>query len=304
MLILTHVGVDLPIYLEIFLKQLRDFNPNLDILFLVNHININNDIFIKFNVKTYPIEELHNNKINLFIQKFRMGDSSSHQKKIIYGGADYWCVAATRLFYLSEYVKRFNINSFFHFENDIMIYENIDKIKDIIKSNKLYENCIAITRGTKNKIMTGFMYVDNSLLLSNMLDEITLYLDNRNNLMNSGIDHINEMGLLHMYQLNNSNILKHLPTFPNNKISEDFNFFNSLFDPATYGQILDGTPGDPGVSILPDSYISDEFLLDNSLKIIFDVVDGKNMPFLVINNKKIKINSLHIHSKRMEKFKS
>jgi len=304
MIILTHIGEKEPEYLYSFLTQLRLFNPYHEIVFLVNRKNTNNLIYHDFNIKTYPIEDLHNNLIDSFISKFGYGDVNSHKKNINYASTDYWCITATRLFYMCEYAKKFNINNYFHFENDIMIYEDIDNISNIIKNNDLYNNNISITRGTINKIMTGFSYISNNLLLENMLNDFCVYLNNKQELFKYGIDMINEMGLLHIYQMKNPDILKNLPIFPNNIISGNFNFFNSVFDPATYGQYLDGTPGSPGVSIITDSYIGDELRKNTSIRIDFESINNLKIPFLKIDNDYIKINNLHIHSKRLEKFKS
>ena len=45
MLILTHIGQHLPDYLDSFLTQLKKFNTNYDIVFLVNDVNCENELF-------------------------------------------------------------------------------------------------------------------------------------------------------------------------------------------------------------------------------------------------------------------
>jgi hypothetical protein len=183
-----------------------------------------------------------------------------------------------------------------------MLYEDLNKISEIISKNNLYSNQISITRGTNNKIMTGFMYVDNLKILDHLLSEMCHYLESKMNLFQYGIDHLNEMGLLHIYQQLNPDKMVNLPIFPNSNITEDFKLFQSVFDPATYGQYLDGTPGEPGVSILPESIIGEEFKNNTNIKIIFDSIDGNRIPFINYNGVLTKINSLHIHSKRLNLF--
>jgi hypothetical protein len=185
-----------------------------------------------------------------------------------------------------------------------MLYERLSNIENIIIKNNLYSNQISITRGTNNKIMTGFMYVDNLEILNHLLVEISHYLESKLDLFSFGIDHLNEMGLLHIYQLLNPDKLINLPIFPNNNVTQDFEKFHSVFDPATYGQYLDGTPGTPGVSILPDSIIGEEFKINPNLKIVFKTIEDCKIPFIVYNDISVKINSLHIHSKRLHLFLS
>jgi hypothetical protein len=304
MIILTHIGQYLPDYLDSFLTQLKKFNPNYDIVFLVNNVNCENELFKTHNIKTYPIENLISDRVNHFINIFGYGNTNTVHQNIIYGGADYWCVTATRLFFIYEYCIKNNITKFFHFENDIMIYEDLNKIYELISKNNLYPNQISITRGTNNKIMTGFMYVDNLEVLNHLLSEICYYLESKMDLLQFGIDHLNEMSLLHVYQQLNPDKMVNLPIFPNHTITEDFKLFQSVFDPATYGQYLDGHPGEPGVSILPESIIGEEFKKNSDIKIIFDNVDGNKIPFINYNGVLTKINSLHIHSKRLNLFLS
>jgi len=304
MLILTHIGENLPPYLNDFLIQLRKFNKNYDVVFLTNRVNTNNEILINNNINTYPIEDLQTNRINEFIIKFGHGDINTINRNIVYGSPDYWCVTAIRLFYIYEYMNKMNVNKVFHFENDIMVYESLDNIYKIIEDNHLYENQIAITRGTGNKIMTGFVYIDTKESLDHMLNELTGYVSSSLELYQYGIDHLNEMGLLHIYQNKNPDKLINLPILPKNEMFKEFDLFNSVFDPATYGQFLDGAPSDPGVSILPDSIIGNEMRTKNNISIGFETIDDLRIPFITTEDGKFKINSLHIHSKRLNLFLS
>jgi hypothetical protein len=185
-----------------------------------------------------------------------------------------------------------------------MLYESLNNIENIILKDNLYSNQISITRGTNNKIMTGFMYVDNIDILNHLLSEISHYLESKLDLFSFGIDHLNEMGLLHIYQHHNPDKLVNLPIFPNNNLTQDFEKYNSVFDPSTYGQYLDGTPGTPGISILPDSLIGEEFKTNTNIQIVFNTIDDCKIPFIVYNGVSFKINSLHIHSKRLHLFLS
>lgn len=304
MIILTHIGQQLPNYLSDFITQIKKFNNDYEIVFLVNEVNCNHEIFKTNNIKTYPIESLVTNRINTFISNFGYGNFQTITKNIIYGSSDYWCVAAIRLFFVYEYALKENIISFFHFENDIMVYEDLNYIEKLIIENNLYRNKISMTRGTNNKIMTGFMYVNNLEILGHILFEINNYLETKLDLFSFGIDHLNEMGLLHIYQIKNPEKLVNLPIFPNNNLTEDFEIFKSVFDPATYGQYLDGTPGSPGQSILPDSIIRNEFNNNTNVSVTFFEVNQCRIPFVVLNGERFKINSLHIHSKRLHLFLS
>jgi len=303
MIILTHIGNTLPDYLETFIIQLKKFNTT-KIVFLVNNSNLRNPIFSNNNIDTYPIEELNTNLVQSFIGKFGHGDSSSHLRNIEYGGTDYWCVTATRLFYIYEYARKFDIDKYFHFENDVMIYCNVDEILKEIKNNKEYLDKILITRGTANKIMTGFVWVGNNETMFHLLNEMNTYVMDKNDLFKYGIDMINEMSLLHIYQNLNPDKIINLPILDSGEFSMGMENFDSIFDPASYGQFIDGIPSSPGVSLITESYIGDKIRSTPGIKIEFISIDGKRIPFLINGGNKTKINNLHIHSKRLNLFLS
>jgi hypothetical protein len=305
MLILTHIGRDIPSYVDIFISQLKKFNFDYNIIFLVNQINCEHEIFKKHKVKTYPIESLISNRINNFISNFCNTNNSILQQSIDYGGGGYWCVTAARLFFIYEYCLKYNIKSFFHFENDIMLYEKLQKIESIITENNLSQNKILITRGGDDKIMTGFMYVGNLDVFNHLLTEINYFLESKLDLGIFGVSFLNEMGLLHVYQTLNPDKMINLPIFPNKKLFFGLEIFKSVFDPATYGQSLDGIPSEPGKGILPaDHIISREVQSYSNFKITFKKIDNNKVPYIFLGEEEFKINCLHIHSKRLELFLS
>ena len=304
MLILTHIGKNLPNYIETFISQFKKINPHYKVVFLVNESNCNHTIFKSFNVETYPIEFLISDRVNFFLNNFCYGNYS-FEDNIEYGGEKFWCVTSVRLFLIYEYCKKNNIENFFHFENDIMIYEKMEVIEKIIDKNSLLKNKILVTRGDNYHIMTGFMYVGNLSDYNHVLDEINNIYVNRSSFDSSIANFTSEMGLLHMYQKLHSDKMLNLPIFIDDNLCTDTNGFNSIFDPATYGQFLDGIPSEPGISILPSSHIISEKLKScKNFKIDFKNVDELKIPFIFCNGVEFKINSLHIHSKRLHLFLS
>ena len=305
MIILTHIGDSLPNYLEDCLKQLRIFNPDIDVVILCNRVNLDNDILKRHNIGSYPIEDIHTDSINRFIGLFGRGSTNSHLSNIVYGSGDYWCVTATRLFYLYEYAKKFNISDFFHFENDVLIYENLNNLLGKFKT--LYPGKIAVTRGGYNKIMTGFTYISSSDVLGLVLDHMVGTLNSSVNLLMGkyNIDMVNEMALLHIFQIDNPTIMCNLPILPIGTYSENFQNFESVFDPASYGQFVGGTPGNPIPGAKPpDHYIGQEMMSDPSMSVSFMDVNGLKIPYLLYRDSIIKINNLHIHSKELKKYLS
>lgn len=101
---------------------------------------------------------------------------------------------------------------------------------------------------------------------------------------------VNEMTLMSVYFASHRGLL---PTMPH---SEYANKFNSIFDPASYGQFVGGTTnGIPGAK--PKDHYIGQMLTDNPS---FDIIwNNKRQPCLKYNDKEIRINNLHIHSKNL-----
>jgi|694.fasta_scaffold18544_6 hypothetical protein len=305
MLILTHIGNNIPNYIENSILQIKKINPNYKVIFLVNQSNCDHIFFKRNNIETFPIESLVSDRVTMFLKNFCGRHFSFWNEDIIYGEDEFWCVSAVRLFLIYEYCNKNNVKSFFHFENDVLIYEKFEAVESVIKKNLLLENKILITRGDEYHIMTGFMYVADLSVYEHMLDELNKFVCDKSIFQSFNGNFNSEMGLLHLYQKLNSDKILNLPIFIDDNLCLGENGFNSVFDPATYGQFLDGIPSEPGRSILPEShFISEKSKTCQNFKVNFKYVDGLKIPFISCNNVEVKINSLHIHSKRLELFLS
>lgn len=305
MLILTHIGNNIPNYIDTFIEQFKKFNSDYNIVFLVNQTNCDHHFFKKHNIETYPIELLFNDRIDKFLKNFCGKNLTFFKNNIEYGGDEYWCVTAVRLFFVYEYCIKKNLSSFFYFENDIMIYEKLEKLEKIIKLNPSYKDKILITRVNEYLNITSFMYVDNVDIYNHMLNEICQYSEKKINFQSYGIDFLNEMGLLHIYQTLNGDKMLNLPVSIKQKSFSQYEYFQSIFDPATYGQFLDGIPSQPGISILPSNHsLYEELVMCKNFKIYFKNEGNLKVPFILYEGIECKINSLHIHSKRLELFLS
>ena len=117
---------------------------------------------------------------------------------------------------------------------------------------------------------------------------------------------LNEMLILRSFaDLRGCKYMDFLPILPHGVYSKRYKEFRSIFDPATWGQFLDGTPLGKGISFVDtEHYIGKEIQMDASIGIVWKTEFGYRIPFLKKGNEFIKINNLHIHSKRLFKFLS
>jgi len=201
---------------------------------------------------------------------------------------EFWYNCSMRFVYIYEYMKKNNITDIIHIENDIMIYDNLDNLKDKFNKDKLY-----FVFDTINRVVPGIMYINNHINLKKILDN---YYMNQNDMINLG-------------KYFNSSFVEPFPIISiiNNEehyFNKNFNTFNSIFDGAALGQYLGGIDkrNDPGdtLGIINETCI----ITYNNYKFYWKKINNLWNPYIEINNKLVKITNLHIHSKCLDKFLS
>lgn len=290
--VLTHIGNStLPFFLEYCFYQYRLFNTDIETIFLVNNLNLKNDIFQKYNIKPYPIEDYPNTKINEFFKYYN------------YDKENFWTVTTTRLFYIESFLEKEGIEDVYHFENDVLIYHDIKENHYLTKQT--FKN-IAITTGGPDKNMTGFMYIKNYNSIKMMND---FFIDSLKKLQITGLirkygmDMVHEMSLMKVYDIEtDSDKMDNFPSLHVGESSKHLNIFNSFYDPATWGQYIGGTNTRGPGATPQDHYIGKWLKNNNNWVVDFEIVGGKKIPYFKIKNNIYKINNLHIHSKQLKKY--
>lgn len=228
------------------------------------------------NVNEYNSDYVNNFKKNLNLDKsFRDG---------------FWYNCSLRFLYIYEYMKDNNITDIIHIENDVMIYENLDKLKDNFNKNKIY--ITFDTFSPYHRAVPSIMYIPNYQILKIILDNYDM---NQNDMINLG-------------RYINSPITEPFPiiSIENQEhfFNKNFKNFNCIFDPIAMGQYLGGIDkrNDPKdtVGIINEACV----IQYNNYKFYWIKEDNLWNPHLEVNNKLIKIINLHIHSKFLDKFLS
>lgn len=284
-----HSG-NLPEYLECTFKQIRMFNPDLSVHFITDEKNVANPLFGKYNINNYNKDLYYSNKISTLIKL--MGRKPD----------DFWMITMTRLIYIETFIGLHNLNNIYHFENDVMLYYDLKEYEETFK--KLYSS-LAITQGSEHKWMTGFAFIKDYIALSKMTHFFLYVLQTYGKhgiLKKYGMDMIHEMSLMSAYHKEQPERLRSLPTLPS---SQNFEDFNSIFDPAAWGQYVGGTQVD-GPGAKPIDHIISQVLISNPSYTVVSVkdIEGRKVPFLKMGDEHIRINNLHIHSKNLHLYLS
>ena len=320
-LIFIHVGDKNISYLNDSINQATIFNKNINIYLISNKKTFNN---LKYKIKKKIIFKdinkivLKENHLNFI--KYNLLDANW------YNG--FWKNTSERFFYLQNIVETQNLKNIIHVENDLMIYFNIKSKLKIFE--KKYD--VGLLLHSNVKAIPSFLYFKN---LKN-INEFINFFEKQHSIINKLIGLTfgkiylkifnknfyskNDMDVLYNYYKSNLtnkkiNILpSSTPTLKTNKdyskninLSKNFKDFRGIFDPAAFGFYLDGFDRntifgkkkiDKKMGVLKSAVDVTKY------KIYFKSFNNKKVPYILDDGKKIKLLTLHIHSKRLYKFLS
>ena len=284
--VLLHIGSTLPNHVKFCIKQIQKTNPDSQI-YLITNLNIQDEPNVKIvNSATLDVPNIGNYYIN---------DTF----------ADLWRTAALRLFYIESLLKKEKLENVIHFDNDVLIYKNMD---DILPAFRKFN--FLMTPHFETEYVFGFSYIKNadSLTLVNR-ELLSLLLKGEHELRNIVMSMPHEMRLLnYINTTNNLTLIDLLPVLPYGVGSNNFDTFKVCFDPSSYGKHLGGShehtpahkyyvPTKEWTGTEKHHYVGRAIINDN-LKVAFT----SNKPSVILNNNLYELVNLHIHSKDLKKW--
>ena len=215
---------------------------------------------------------------------------------------DFWTVAATRFFYIANFMRVNDLQNVSHFDNDVLIYFDITEYVDTFQ--RFYPG-IGITPENSAKSPAGFVFINSHTALDHMTDFFVSQLEHHGEVGLReiyGTDTIHEMLLIVDFKNRFPEFITDLPTTPEDQY---VNKFEAIFDPLSWGEYVDGTRlGKKVGHHSPGAYIV-EWLKENpNSSVVWRVEDNLWCPYLSCNGKLTKINNLHLHSKNLANFMS
>jgi len=199
----------------------------------------------------------------------------------------FWHHCSMRFSYIYEYMKTNNITDIIHIENDVMIYDNLDNMKDKFNKDKIY-----LYFYNNGLVVPGIMYINNHINFKTILDNYDM----------------KESDVVNLGKYYNASFVEPFPNISinndENYLNKNFHSFNSIFDGAAMGQYLGGV--DKRNDINADiGYVNDSCSIKfNNYNFYWIKINNLWNPYVEINNNLVKINNLHIHCKLLENFMS
>ena len=245
--------------------------------------------------KVIPValEDYHSNKIGRFHAVYE------------HGVRDFWTACATRFMYLENFLQKNNLCNICHFDNDVLVYFNLADYRDTFQ--RLYPK-LAITPESPQRASAIFMYIDGYEALARMTDFFIEELEQHGEYGLAemyGTNVMNEMLLISAYEREHKEGLVYLPIIPFGKHSLGYDAFEAIFDPGSWGEVVDGTRKGKTVGWhAPGAYISQLLKQHPSYTVIWETENDLKCPYLKHDGKLTKINNLHIHTKNLAAFVS
>jgi hypothetical protein len=272
--ILVHTGNEFPGYINDCISQLEKYDVDIHLILSERlHPNVISE-------KITLVEAEDYDTFGDFVLK-------NHDNSFRDG---FWFRTSSRFFLLQNYSKLNDITSFFHIENDVLLYSDLKKEKEILDNTK-YEMTIVLD--SDRRCVPSILWFKDYYILGELTDFIVRY-DYNDDMRNLYLfyeqnrDKVNNFPIIHDEQYSSNNI----------KYNNLYNKFQCIFDGAAIGQYLFGvdprnTPGDTS------GFINETTIFNPSL---FNYIWEEKVPYMIDKEGlRIKINNLHIHSKQLNK---
>ena len=277
---------EIPDYLNDCIQQIKKTQKKSKIYLLVNKTSE----FKNKNCKIVNVESLKKSKEHiLFIKKSKLAQDSFRNF--------FWKHSIERFYYLNDFLNKSNLTNVFHIENDVLLFQDLEKI---LKEIKFYN--FACIRDSINRVIGSLIFIKNKKVSTRIVKISNNYLNE------------NDMKILNYLDKKISNSIN-LPlgeTLDFIEKSENFKKIKKIpfiFDAAAIGQFIDGPHRKKLLTriffnIKKFFMINDGFInTETNLKIYNWKIKWKNKkPYKQENEKLIPIVNLHIHSKNLKKF--
>ncbi len=304
-IVFVHIGKQLPAYIEVALVQARAFNPDCPIILVANESALKNypPKYPETNVTFVTCESLKRTEAHtLFSQRSGLNAQ---------WGNGFWLYTSERFLYLNDLIAQYNLKNIFHLENDNMLYVNLGDLLPIFESK--YQG-LGITMDNDHRCIPGFVYISNPDIMSSLAKFFADHASESNNDMvvlerfrnACGADKVDNLPIIMKEYVDTQPMISPSGHVAKNKYQycQNIYLFDSIFDAAAIGQYLGGTSPLNGEVL--SGFINESCVFNPSLLKYEWVIDeeGRRVPFVIYGNNKVRINSLHIHSKNLTEFAS
>jgi len=276
---------DFPTYLKDCITQIKHHSPETNI-----HLISDKDVKGAEGVNVYHINQF------LTTPLLQQDDVRYFQDNPVKEHKELFFSSAVRFLYIEELARKLDLKNIFTFDNDVLIYEDLQDVVKHIPSDKN----IAITQALEDELicaMTYFRTPNDLVEIAGDFKSIFRYTEEElNSLLDLNGKHPNEMGIIWLICKKRLIDYYIFPSVPDSNSG-------FIFDPISYGQYISGLSsqaGGTGEPFIDEKHFIGKQLKSNELSCWFD--DSVKAPFAKNKHGKFKLSNLHVHGKNLEKF--
>jgi hypothetical protein len=227
------------------------------------------------------------------LRRFRAGEGLTDM-----GLAGFWRFAAERFFVLEEFMRARDIDRCLHLETDNLLYVDPVRIDGWLADT--YGPAVALCPLTDEEDTAGIMYIGSLAALEAFNEGLVrlVELGPQRLLTEHGGTMANEMRMIHLLRTREG-LARALPT----TIAAACELGSDVvFDAASYGQWVGGTPLAPGVPYAGDHHVVGREFLAKRYEVLWDA--QQRMPSVrdAGNGRLWPLANLHVHSKQLSRW--
>ena len=264
------------------IEQIRKWNPEINIYMITDDCEVDEQDFIRYNVIHEFVSDL---KTSYDVENLSYFNSSINPSERACG---------LRPFYIESVIRKYNLKNIFTFDNDVLIYCDLEKISNILEN--LYQRT-GLTPDSKEKMVLGMCYIKDKNYISDITDILWKYMNQENG------SRLLDMDLWNfVYIEKGSSHVGILPTWGDGLFSENSDIIGGIFDPSSIGQFLLGCDnGNPPGTFFPHHYIHNR-LRENNYEFTFNYDDSRKYVSVFNKNTSMshKVLSIHVHNKKLK----
>jgi hypothetical protein len=269
---LIHIGAPTPAYMRTCIRQVKEVAGRSPLV-----------------VGTREARRMRSPKL----KRFREHESLSDM-----GLAGFWRFSCERFFVLEQALRAAGLDRALHIENDNLLYAAPAEYEDWLAET--YGAGLAICPLTVDEDTAGAMYVGSLAALAAFNDALLelVALPPAELLARHGGPMANEMRMIQLLRTEHG-LAEALPTTVASAVERSSPV---VFDPASYGQWVDGIPSAPGVSYAGDHHFIGADIIAGNLRVSWD--SQQRIPSVLSrrDDRELPLANLHIHSKRLERW--
>ena len=247
-------------------------------------------ILQKYNVDIILYDDVISSEFNDIVKKNTRKFNICHDLK---GREKLFIYSFERFFSLHKLMDKYNLTNVFFVELDNLLYDDPRKWEESFNKKDL-----AFMFDNYDRCASGVCYIKNKDSLEELNKSFLDFIINSSKF-------ITEMTAIYEFWDNHKDVVQILPTiWPSNypEIShQNYNIYNSIFDAAAIGIYIGGVdPVHTNGIIKKGQYWHHSLINYTNYKYKWEKDEqGRNIPY-IFNNEWIRLNNLHIHSKKLD----